>query len=165
MKKPVVLIYGIDDILRQNLKSRLIHYEFRVIESSEQADPSEQMRTALPELIIVSSYRKAFEKGLKAIKRIRHLDRNIPIILIAGRSSEAKAIAAIKAGVNDYFKLPFSCEAVAKSARRILATISHGTIFNEVLKRESSTIDNYIIGASTSRNRYRKRTRSKSNPL
>jgi DNA-binding NtrC family response regulator len=150
MKKPVVLVHGIDDILRQNLKSRLIHHKFTVIESTERTDPSEQIRIALPELVIVSSYRKAFEKGIKAIKRIRQLDKNLPVIFIAGRSSEAKAIAAIKAGVNDYFKLPFSCEAVAKSAKRILATMSRSSLYNEVLKRQSSKIDKYIIGRSKS---------------
>lgn len=148
MKKPVVLVHGIDDILRQNLTSRLVHHEFKVIESTERSDPAAQIRMALPELVIVSSYRKAFEKGLKAIKKIRQLDRNLPIILIAGKSSEAKAIAAIKAGVNDYFKLPFSCDAVAKSAKRILATITHRTIYNEVLKHESTRIGKYIIGES-----------------
>jgi DNA-binding NtrC family response regulator len=150
MKRPVVLVHGIEDILYQNLKRRLVHHEFSVIESTEQSDTSEQILIDCPELVIVSSYRKAFGKGIKEIKRIRQLDKDLPIILIAGKSSEAKAIAAIKAGANDYFKLPFSCEVLAKRAKRILQTRSHRSLSNEVLKRQSSKIDKCIIGQSKS---------------
>lgn len=148
MKKPVVLVYGLDDILRQSLKSRLVYSGFKVIEASEQSDPSEQYRTVLPDIVIISSYRKSFGNGIKVIKKVRQIDKNASIIFIVGKSSEARAIAAIKAGVDDYFKSPFSCEALAKSAKRILSTISRGPIYDEVSKHESSKIGKYIIGES-----------------
>jgi DNA-binding NtrC family response regulator len=148
MKKPVVLVYGIDDILRQNLKSRLFSYGFSVIEALHQLDLPEQLRTVLPDIYIISSFGKSFGNGIKVIKTIRKTDKSTPVIFIVGKSSEARAIAAIKAGVNDYFKLPFSCEAVAKSAKRFLTGISPKLPFNQETNLTYLKIDQGIIGDS-----------------
>ena len=104
MKKPVVLVYGIDDILHQNLKSRLVSYGFSVIEALDQQYPSDQLQTVLPDIFIISTIGESFGNGIKVIKEIRKTHKSTPVIFIVEKSTEARAIAAIKAGVNDYFK-------------------------------------------------------------
>jgi DNA-binding NtrC family response regulator len=146
MKKPVAFVYGIDDILHQNLKSRLVNCGFSVIEAIDQLDPSEQLQTALADIFIISAIGKSFGNTIKVIKEIRKTHKSTPVIFIIGNSTESRAIAAIKAGVNDYFKLPFSCEAVAKSAKRFLTGISSKLSFNRETDPAYFKIDQGIIG-------------------
>jgi DNA-binding NtrC family response regulator len=54
-------------------------------------------------------------------QEIRRWDRWLPLILITATSSEELAIAALKAGINDYFKPPFVFDELLASVKRCLA--------------------------------------------
>ena len=51
---------------------------------------------------------------------MRQFDADLPIILLAETSSEDLAIAAIKAGVTDYFKVPFDAVDLAASVHDLV---------------------------------------------
>jgi DNA-binding NtrC family response regulator len=74
-----------------------------------------------PDLVIVCSTGKAPGDKLGIIRKIRQIDRIIPMILITWFSSESRAIAALRAGANDYFKLPLSSEKVVQRILQMLA--------------------------------------------
>ena len=93
MKKPVVLFYGIDDMLHRNLESQLVNGGFSVIELSDQLDPSDQLRTVLADILIISAIGKSFGNGLKVIKEIRKTHKSTPIIFIVGKSTEARDLS------------------------------------------------------------------------
>ena len=57
------------------------------------------------------------------VKRIRHWNETFPIILLATQSSEELVIAALRAGVNDYFKYPFSTEELLVSIQHSLLKV------------------------------------------
>lgn len=59
-----------------------------------------------PDLVIVDSGTESDSRVLESVNRIKERYPVIPIFLIARKSSEALAIGAIKAGVDDYFKSP-----------------------------------------------------------
>ncbi len=123
MKKPTILIFGIDDILRQNLKTRLTNYGLIVNEAPRSCNVIELYNSMQPDLVIVCSSGKSNGDKLGIIKNIRRVDKIIPMVLITWFSSESRAIAALRAGANDYFTLPLSSENVAK---RILQMLSIG---------------------------------------
>jgi DNA-binding NtrC family response regulator len=58
--------------------------------------------------------------ALALIAALRRHRPTLPVILIARRSSEALAIAALRLGVNDYFKIPFDYPDLLTSIRRHL---------------------------------------------
>jgi DNA-binding NtrC family response regulator len=74
-----------------------------------------------PDLVIVCSSGKAPGDKLGVIKEIRRVDKIVPVILITWISSESRAIAALRAGANDYFKVPLSSETVVKRIFEILS--------------------------------------------
>ena len=123
MRKPTILIFGIDDILRQNLNRRLTKYGLIVNEAPKRCSVSDLYNSMQPDLVIVCSTGKAPGDKLGIIRKIRQIDKLIPTILITWFSSESRAIAALRAGANDYFKLPLSSE---KVAQRILKMLSIG---------------------------------------
>ena len=61
---------------------------------------------------------------MQVAQEIRKGNSTIPLILITHDSTEALAIAALKLGINDYFKQPVSFDELAASVRRCLSDLS-----------------------------------------
>ena len=108
MRKPTILIFGIDAILRQNLKNRLSNQGFFVKEAPKRYNVIGLYNSIQPALVIVCSMGELPGDRLGIIRNIRRVDKIIPIVLITWFSSESRAISALRAGANDYFKLPIS---------------------------------------------------------
>ena len=121
MKKPIIIIFGVDPILRYNLDKRLAQNGFIVNQASEKCNVIALYNSIHPDLVIVCSYRKAPADKLSVIKKVRKFDKRVPIILINRFSSESRAIAALKAGANDYFKVPFSSETLVERIFKLLS--------------------------------------------
>jgi DNA-binding NtrC family response regulator len=58
-------------------------------------------------------------EGIAAARHLRQLEPLLPIIVVADPGSEDLAIAAIKAGVADYFKAPLDPDVVARAAAQL----------------------------------------------
>ncbi|HYV31184.1 MAG TPA: response regulator, partial [Candidatus Binatia bacterium] len=114
MKKRVILIADRDEVRRRGLKELLLRDGFAVIESSEKTDLLCSFRQQSScDLLIINSSLEAAGDGVEVVEQIRLWDRRVPLILLAMHSSEELAIAALRAGVTDYFKQPFSWGEVA----------------------------------------------------
>ncbi|TKB73586.1 MAG: sigma-54-dependent Fis family transcriptional regulator, partial [Nitrospira sp.] len=59
--------------------------------------------------------------GVSKAGEIRRFNRQIPLILVVSDGSEARAIAAIRAGVTDYLPQPLSLDELSASVMRCLA--------------------------------------------
>src|SRR5262249_55725488 len=57
-----------------------------------------------------------------AAERLRHDDPLIPLVLLVAHGSEAMAIAALRAGINDYLSPPWQAEDLIDSISRLLNT-------------------------------------------
>ena len=117
MKSKAILIAEVDELLRQDLKGRLFHHGFQVIEAPDRTDILQLFLHTKPDLVIIGSSPANAWDELRVAEQIRQRDRKVPIILITRHSSEARVIAALRAGVNDYFKMPFSHRAGSTGVR------------------------------------------------
>ncbi len=108
MKSPAILIAEDNEILRQDLKGLFICHGFEVIEAPDQTHILPFFLDRKPDLVIIGSSRNSTWDELKVAEQIRQRDRKVPLILITRHSSEAQSIAALRAGVSDYFKVPLS---------------------------------------------------------
>ena len=59
-----------------------------------------------PQLIVLAMPGPGVDDGLDQVRRIRTVNQNLPIIIISRNSNEARATAAFRAGVDDYFREP-----------------------------------------------------------
>ncbi len=107
MKTSVILIFEKGEGLHRDLKRHLIQLGLKVVHTRIQPASLQLFRTLQPAFVIIHAPFKDAIDELKIIKQIRRQDKITPIIFIAKYSSEALAIAALKAGVNDFFKEPF----------------------------------------------------------
>ena len=120
VQKAVVLIAANDAALSQDLKEPLSRHGYEIIAVGNHAHLLQTVRTERPDLIILGGWTNSADQGLEEAQEIRARDKTIPLILIANNSSEDLAIAALRAGINDYFKKPFSSEELAASVERCL---------------------------------------------
>lgn len=68
-------------------------------------------------------YRSTIPDRLETVQQIRRLGCATPILLITSHSSEEFAIAALRAGVTDYLKEPFSLEDLTLSVNRCCSAL------------------------------------------
>jgi len=117
MKSTAILIAEGDELLRRDLKGRLFHHGFQVIEAPDRTDILPFFLDTKPDLVIIGPSSANAWDELKVAEQIRQRDRKVPLILITRHSSETRVIGALRAGVSDYFKVPFSHRAGSTGVR------------------------------------------------
>src|SRR5262245_15967193 len=121
MGKPVILLAERDEHLRQCLHSFLLNHGFEVLTSSSMTGLLRTLRQRRNlDLLIVSTVIETSGDGSDVVLHLHQWHRKPPVILLAVHSCEELAIAALKAGVADYFKYPFSLIALLASVQRCL---------------------------------------------
>jgi DNA-binding NtrC family response regulator len=148
MRKPTLLIFGMDDLIRQNLKGKLFRHGFGIIEASSTSNITSIFRKIEPDLVIICSAREISGDGLTEVNKIRQIESLLPIILMTKFSSESRAISALRARVNDYFKIPFSSDAVINSIKHLISEKFPSKSFATQSDTECSFKDQPFIGKS-----------------
>ena len=121
MRKPVILLAERDESLRQRLHSFLLSHGFEVLTSSDVIGLLRTLRQQRNlDLVIISTGLDVGNGGSDTMHLLQQWTCKPPVILIAMNSSEELDIAALKSGVADYFKQPFSFAALLASVQRCL---------------------------------------------
>jgi DNA-binding NtrC family response regulator len=121
MKRPVILILGNLADASSNLQYILNQNGFDATETFHNNELFKYIKIRNPQNIIIKSCGKNTHDKLAIAQRLRHDFPQIPVILISRYSSEARAIAALRAGVADYFVEPFSGNELRASIQRTAA--------------------------------------------
>lgn len=79
-----------------------------------------QVRERSIDLVIACSNGNDPQGSLALTHRIRRMSGTLPVVIVTGQSSEELAIAALRAGANDYFKLPLADDSLRSSLARLL---------------------------------------------
>ena len=126
MSPRTVVVAEADPVLRGRLCDLL---RADGIEVAAACDPADLLRTppvAGPGVIIVGSSRAGTWSSLEQAQRMRRWGPALSVILVTPDSSEQLAIAALRAGVRDYFAHPVPFDELRASVRRCLAEGSEG---------------------------------------
>jgi DNA-binding NtrC family response regulator len=121
MLKPVILIAEGNSTLRQNLRQQFVDQGYDLIEADNRVTTLEAVQTGSPDLVILGSWGKGEWDVIQTAQDIHKLDRKILLVLILTHSSEDIAFAALRAGINDYLKSPFSGEELITRVNNCLA--------------------------------------------
>jgi DNA-binding NtrC family response regulator len=120
MKKPTVLIAADDVALRRRVRALLLPKGCDVCEAPHAGDVLRFTHHRRPDLVILGPFENGDGDELHTAQQVRQADRQVPLILIPAHSTEALAIAALRAGINDYLTLPLVLEELESSVKRCL---------------------------------------------
>ena len=120
MGKPLIHLLDWDRKADQELRQYLSHQGFEIVVSTSSYETLDLFQKTKPALAILDASGDRYGESLEVAKLLRQQDPSISVILIVRESSEEKIIAALRAGVNDYFKWPFSYDEFLNSIRRHL---------------------------------------------
>ena len=127
MDRPAILIVAIDQRAHHKTREHLGAQGFEVIEESGIAGALQSIQIRNPVMVIVGPSEQDAWDELEIAGQIRQVAKTLPFILINRHSSEARAIAALRSGVNDYFTVPFSCRELLASIRKLLTEFPKST--------------------------------------
>jgi DNA-binding NtrC family response regulator len=146
-----ILIVEREASARQRLKTPLLPYGYTVVEALEPTDAIRSFHRQSPDLILVNASLQGDHDGLTLARHIRQQHNTIPLILLTANGSEELAIAALRAGITDYIKLPVAPEELLSrvevqlsSLRRPSASGSRGSA------PEGGPYGAYLVGDSPS---------------
>ncbi|HXG21991.1 MAG TPA: sigma-54 dependent transcriptional regulator [Methylomirabilota bacterium] len=124
MDKSAILLAERNSEQRRTLTSFLLHNGFEVKEEDDARGVLRALRHQHPfALLIINASLTRPGDGVQLAKQLHQWNSTIPVIVIAAPSSEDLAVAAVKAGVVDYFRPPFSLDEVLASVQRCLAQV------------------------------------------
>lgn len=107
-----VLYIEDNDALRKNIVEYL-NYEFtNVLEASDGLIAYNLFNENKPDFIITDIHLPRMH-GMELIRKIRDIDKNIPIIAMSAYSEREKLLSAIKYNLMDYLIKPVSREALS----------------------------------------------------
>lgn len=138
MKKPAILLAEHDKTLRKRWQMLLSDWGAEVIVLSDIGECCRAWheRQDLDLLMLNPSFKVA-DGGLAVLRGLNQFGPHPPVILLMMNSSEELAIAALRAGVSDYLKAPFSDQELLSSVQRCLARERHSRMVAQKKVRES----------------------------
>jgi DNA-binding NtrC family response regulator len=120
MKRPAILLFGDHGQLQQRIEHLLAHDDIALVNDEDGRQISEVLHSHRPQLVLCIASHRSKTEGLQILTRIRAIDTALPVILITAHSSEALAIAALRSGANDFFRIPFEDREFLSSCRRLM---------------------------------------------
>ncbi len=113
--KPVVLVVDDNDINRLNLKL-LLKDSYQVVEAGDTGQAEAQLANRRVDLLVLDLALPPEpdnpEIGMRYLKKFRHENRDIPVVVITGHEEHKLAVRARKAGAIDFFGKPFDPDEV-----------------------------------------------------
>src|SRR5688500_10683607 len=109
----MVLIIDDDIAVRTSLQLLLETEGYEVHTAQNEAEALDELRTHLPQLIILDlnfSIDTSGKEGMKLLKEIKKMNSAIPIILITGWATIELAVEGMKLGANDFLNKPWNNE-------------------------------------------------------
>ncbi len=104
--KDLILTSGLTASHIEPLIDRFKPPGFRIITITKTSKVINASKKERPQIIIMGSEGQTTDEHLSQVRCLKAMNQHLPIILISQKSSEARATAAFRAGVSDYFKEP-----------------------------------------------------------
>ena len=116
-----VLVVDDESSIRDLLAKTLALAEYDVDTASDGANALDRLRERRGNYdLMIADLRMPGMDGLSLIREVKHINANLPIIIITGFSTESSAIEAVNLGVAGYLTKPFRVPQVLAAAAKAL---------------------------------------------
>ena len=116
---PTILLVAPDDALRHSLQALASELSFHIAESSK-STLSRFFEHSHPVLVLIGPDVARPWDALHLTRLVRQWSPRVPVAVVTSKGSEDLAVAAMRAGVNDYFKTPIRLDDLKRGIGRLL---------------------------------------------
>jgi two-component system NtrC family response regulator len=145
----MILIVDDDIAVRASLLLLLENEGYKVATAGSENEALNILHQHEISLIILDlnfSIETSGEEGMALLKRIRHINAEIPIILITGWGTIQLAVQGMKLGANDFITKPWSNEHLLQSIKTLLNLQGKKTEYHTRKQLDSLYNFQHIIG-------------------
>ena len=117
--KDFVLIVDDDDEIRMLLKAYLEDEGYFVEAAGSGAEALKVSEKNMPDLILADVLMDGID-GIEFLKKIKKVDKSVPVILMSAYGSQDKVIEGLELGAVDFISKPFLAKTIADTVRMAL---------------------------------------------
>jgi len=119
MNAPRILVADDTQTIVAYLKELLTKNGFDVITSYDGEEALEKVKQENPDIAILDLKMPKLD-GLETLKKIRHFDASLPVIILTGFASLSEAVEAVKWGISDCLSKPINEKKLLESINKAL---------------------------------------------
>jgi two-component system, NtrC family, response regulator AtoC len=141
-----ILVCDDEELIRWSMAEHLRGEGYRVVEAEDGEVALERLSTEAPDLVITDLKMPRLD-GMELLRRIRELDREVPVIVITAHGAVETAVQATQLGARHYITKPFDLREVSLAVSKVL---SHHRLQSEVrlLRTRATTGYDKLLGQS-----------------
>jgi DNA-binding NtrC family response regulator len=148
MNRTKILLAGKRGELLLRVKQLFAAHQFRLVPVSDHRQAKFMIRRHQPSIALCICSSRNPDQVNMLISEIRKADHALPIVVITEKSSETLAIAALRAGANDYFKVPFADQDLFCSCRRMMRKRCSADPVHRDAKKPAACPNDLMVGSS-----------------
>lgn len=107
--------------IQKNVLKQLGHEE--IIEAEDGVQALEKFNEQKPDLVLVD-WNMPNMDGITLIRKIREIDKAVPLIMCTTEAEKTRVLEAVKAGVNNYIVKPFTVESLGEKISQTMDKIA-----------------------------------------
>ncbi len=107
--------------IQKNVLSQLGHTD--VVEAEDGVKALASFNQQVPDLMLVD-WNMPNMDGITLVRKIREVNKSVPIIMCTTEAEKSRVLEAIKAGVNNYIVKPFTVESLGEKINQTLSKLA-----------------------------------------
>ncbi len=116
-----ILLVDASRTIRNIQKNVLKQLNYNDVDEAEDGVKAlERFKEQVPDLILVD-WNMPNMDGITLVRKIREINKTVPIIMCTTEAEKSRVLEAIKAGVNNYAVKPFTTESLGEKIAQTLA--------------------------------------------
>jgi len=155
MQLPTLLVVASDQGLRHCLHNLARTAHFQILESPGKSTLSRFFEHDHPDLIVIGPAVADPWDAMRIARLVRQWTRSAPIVVVTTQGSEDLAIASMRVGVSDYFRLPREITELGEGIRRLLDDSTAADIAAARAVRKDARAATPLIGTGDDADRLR----------
>lgn len=107
--------------IQKNVLKQLGHTD--IFEAEDGVKALAQFNEQVPDLMLVD-WNMPHMDGITLVRKIREVNKSVPIIMCTTEAEKSRVLEAIKAGVNNYIVKPFTVESLGEKINQTMSKIA-----------------------------------------
>ncbi len=121
-----ILLVDDSRTIRNIQKNVLKQLDYTDVDEAEDGVKAlERFKEQVPDLMLVD-WNMPNMDGITLVRKIREIDKNVPMVMCTTEAEKSRVLEAIKAGVNNYIVKPFTADSLGEKIAQTMSKVEAG---------------------------------------